>query len=233
MTDFSKECVCFLPCRKGSQRIPRKNVKPFAGYKFGLLEIKLQQLLESKLVRRIVLTTDDSEILEFASSLKEHKIQLHERSANLSSSETSTDKLVGHALELIPEGHILWTHVTSPFITAANYDSIIEVYHEKLLSGYDSLMSVTPLRSFLWQQGRPLNYDREVEKWPRTQTLLPVHEVNSGVFLAPSDVYRKHSDRIGSAPFLFEMDSITSHDIDWSADFEIAECLVERGLAKF
>ena len=32
--------TAFLPCRKGSQRIPDKNVKPFAGIEGGLLKIK-------------------------------------------------------------------------------------------------------------------------------------------------------------------------------------------------
>lgn len=67
----------------------------------------------------------------------------------MSSSDTSTDQLVAHALELIPDGHILWTHVTSPFITEKHYDQIIRAYFDELARGYDSLMTTTAIHGFL------------------------------------------------------------------------------------
>lgn len=75
-----------------------------------------------------------------------------------------------------------------------------------------------------------MNYDRNVEKWPRTQTLTPVHEVNSGVFLAHASIYRELDDRIGRKPYLHPLGKLISHDIDWPEDFTIAECLLEKGL---
>lgn len=227
-----EKITCFLPCRQGSQRVPRKNIKPFAHYNFGLIEIKLKQLNATVNIDNIILSTDDLEIIEYASSLSLTKLNIHHRSECLSSSETSTDDLVRHALDLIPQGHILWSHVTSPFITANHYDEIINSYHKAILSGYDSLMTVTEFYGFLWQNKHPLNYDRQIEKWPRTQTLQPIYEVNSGVFLASSNIYRKQNDRIGDKPYLYVLDKLISHDIDWSEDFAIAECMAEKGLVK-
>lgn len=227
---MSKGISCFLPCRKGSERVPRKNVKSFSGFENGLIEIKLSQLIAAKKIDRIVLSTNDDEILEYAHSLRSEKIHLHKRCDELSSSETSTDQLVGHALDLISHGHILWTHVTSPFITAACYDSIVERYEEILEQGFDSLMTTTLLHGFLWQDGKPMNYDRSIEKWPRTQTLKPVHEVNSGAFLASASVYHELNDRIGASPYLYALDKLISHDIDWPEDFAVAESLYDKGL---
>lgn len=227
MTD---KVTCFLPCRAGSQRVVRKNIKPFAGYENGLIQIKLRQLLAAEEIDEVVLTTNDADILAYAESLDESRLRLHRRVEELSSSATSTDQLVAHALELIPEGHILWTHVTSPFITAKHYDEVIRIYREQREQGYDSLMTTTAIHGFLWQDEQPMNYDRTIEKWPRTQTLAPVHEVNSGAFLAPADLYRELDDRIGRRPYLYAMDKFISFDIDWPEDFVIAECLVEKGL---
>ena len=230
---MSVEAVrCFLPCRKGSQRVPRKNVKPFAGHPNGLIQVKLKQLLSCGSIEEIVLSTNDEEILDYASGLRQERIRLHHRAEELSSSQTSTDQLVAHALTLIPEGHILWTHVTSPFITGVIYEDIIGEYIKNLGQGYDSLMTVNELYSFLWQEGQAMNYDRSVEKWPRTQTLKPVHEVNSGVFLAPCEIYKRQNDRIGRAPYLYVLDKLTSHDVDWPEDFVVAECLAEKELVK-
>ncbi|MGE6512609.1 cytidylyltransferase domain-containing protein [Vreelandella aquamarina] len=227
---MKEKVTCFLPCRAGSQRVVRKNIKPFAGHEYGLIQIKLCQLLAAEKIDEVVLTTNDADILAYAESLDAPRLRLHHRTEELSSSATSTDQLVGHALELIPEGHILWTHVTSPFITAKYYDDVIQAYFDQQKKGYDSLMTTTSIHGFLWQDEKPMNYNRSIEKWPRTQTLKPVHEVNSGAFLAPSDLYRELDDRIGKRPYLYTMDKFTSFDIDWPEDFVIAECLVEKEL---
>ncbi|WP_218221700.1 cytidylyltransferase domain-containing protein [Nesterenkonia sp. Act20] len=229
---MSERVTAFLPCRAGSQRVPRKNIKPFADVQHGLIEIKLKQLFSSDRVDEVVLSTNDEEILTYAQTLDSPKLRVHRRAEELSSSATSTDQLVAHALELIGEGHILWTHVTSPFITAAQYDKIIAAYQEQLAAGYDSLMTTTEIHGFLWQRERPMNYDRSVEKWPRTQTLEPVHEVNSGVFLAPAQVYQELDDRIGEHPYLYSLDKLVSHDIDWNADFIVGETLLQKGLVE-
>ena len=223
--------ACFLPCRKGSQRIPRENIKPFAGFQNGLVEIKLNQLIAADYIDEIHLSTNDDEILNFASSIGSSKIRLHKRRENLSSSETSTDELVAHALELIGDDkHILWTHVTSPFVTAKLYDNIIKTYFEKLNLGFDSLMAIKTLHGFLWNNDGPINYDRKLEKWPRTQTLAPVYEINSAAFVAPSAIYRDSEDRIGEKPFLYAMDNFLGMDIDWPEEFSLGEQLMQANL---
>lgn len=222
----------FLPCRKGSQRVPKKNIKEFAGFKNGLIEIKLKQLLECKKIDKIYLSTNDEEILTYAQSLNQNRIVLHKRAEYLSSSETSTDELVSHVLELIPDGDILWTHVTSPFLNANVYDDIISKYEEVKIQGFDSLMTTNLIQGFLWNKEGPINYDRTKEKWPRTQTIEPLHEINSAVFLANADIYRTISDRIGTNPFLYELDKIKGFDIDWEDDFKIAEAIVQAQISE-
>jgi len=204
----------------------------FADYQNGLVELKLKQLLSSTLIDEIILSTNDEEILEYAESLGSRKIRIHKRLEALSSSATSTDDLVSHALQLIPDSHILWTHVTAPFINGYDYDIIISEYLRSLASGYDSLMTTTVIHSFLWNADGPINYDRNIEKWPRTQTLPAVHEVNSGVFLSHSRIYKMFGDRIGQKPIFHPLDKIRGFDIDWPDDFSLAECMVSAGLAK-
>ena len=222
----------FLPCRKGSQRVPKKNIKEFAGFKNGLIEIKLKQLLECKKIDKIYLSTNDEEILTYAQSLNQNRIVLHKRAEYLSSSETSTDELVSHVLELIPDGDILWTHVTSPFLNANVYDDIIKKDQEVKNQGFDSLMTTNLIHGFLWNKKEPINYDRTKEKWPRTQTIEPLHEINSAVFLANAEIYRTLSDRIGTNPFLYELDKIKGFDIDWEDDFKIAEAIVQAQISE-
>lgn len=225
-----KKINVFLPCRKGSERVPKKNIKPFVDFNNGLIEIKLKQLINSKHIDTIYLSTNDDEILDYAKSLNNEKIVLHKRIEELSSSQTSTDDLVAHALDLIKEGDILWTHVTSPFLTSEVYDQIIEKYFSEQVNGYDSLMTTNLIHGFLWNKKNPINYDRSVEKWPRTQTLEPIHEINSAVFLANARIYKSLDDRIGRSPYLYALDKIQGFDIDWQDDFDIAQAIMRSGL---
>lgn len=218
--------TAFLPCRKGSERVLRKNIRPFGSFQYGLIEIKLAQLLECSEIDQVVLSTNDEEIITFAQTVKAPHLVIHRRVEHLASSETSTDALVGHARDLIGSGHILWTHVTSPFVGSKQYADIISAYRVALSEGHDSLMTTTLLHTFLWTESGPIMYDRGVEKWPRTKTLPPVHEVNSAVFLAPVEVYDQHADRIGVNPKLYTLDRLAALDIDWEEDFVIAEQLL-------
>lgn len=223
---------CFLPCRAGSERVINKNIKPFANFRHGLVEIKIKQLLAAQRIDQIILSTDDLQIIDYAKGINSPKLMIHVRPAELASNSTSTDELVKHARSLISEGHILWTHVTSPFVNAEHYDNIINSYFAATKSGYDSLMTVTPFRSFLWNKKDPINYSREKEKWPRTQTITPLYEVNSAAFLASTNVYDVQQDRIGRNVHLYELDKLTSHDIDWPEDFLTAECMVKEGICQ-
>lgn len=216
--------IVFLPCRKGSQRVPNKNTRTFAGVEGGLLRIKLEELLKASLVDKILLSSNDEEVLRIGEDFKNPKIQVLPRPDCLCTSETSTDDLILYVSELVKEGTILWTHVTSPFLSAKTYDDMLVSFHSNRDS-YDSLMSVNVIRNFLWNEKEPVNYDRLVEKWPRTQTLSSLYEPNSGAFIADANIYQTIHDRIGNKVYMYETSRLESLDIDWPEDFEFAQQL--------
>ena len=219
----------FLPCRAGSERVPHKNTRTFAGIEGGLLKIKLQQLIACNAIDTIVLSTNDEEVIQLAKTVSSDKIKIDRRPEHLATSSTSTDDLVKYVPSIISEGAVLWTHVTSPFIDGKIYEEAINTYKDVLSKGEnDSLMSVTALRTFIWNKEGAINYDRNKEKWPRTQTIEPLYEINSGIFLADIDIYKNLQDRIGKKPFLFENNDIDSFDIDWEEDFFIAEAIYKK-----
>ena len=220
-----KPNIVFLPCRKGSQRVPNKNTRPFAGIEGGLLRIKLEQLLACKQIDKIYLSSDDEVVLNIGRAMNNDRIVIDKRPDYLCQSSTSTDDVVKYVPELIKEdATIIWTHVTSPFLKVETYDDMLDMYYNHLPE-HDSLMSVNELRTFIWNKDGAINYDREVEKWPRTQTLEPWYEINSGVFIADRSIYMQLQDRVGKHPFLYPTSKMESYDIDWPEDFEFAELL--------
>lgn len=219
---------CFLPCRLGSKRVPKKNIRPFGDKKFGLIEIKLNQLIESERISNIYLSTNDLKIIDYAKNLNSSKIIIDIRDDRLCSDHTTTDELIHYAYSTLPKGDMLWTHVTSPFLDANDYDNLIKEYYIKKQMGYDSLMTCTEVKSFFWTEDGPLNYDRDIEKWPRTQTLNPIYEINSGAFISSFKNFTEMKDRIGRYPYLYVLDKLKSMDIDYEDDFKIAELLYSR-----
>ena len=226
---MSEKVIAFLPCRKGSERVKAKNIRTFAGIEGGLTVIKLKQLVSCSDIDEITVSTDDPVVLalaEEAAHKTDKPIHVKKRPPDLARSNTSTDELIRYVPEIIGQGIVLWTHVTSPFVDEKIYMNAISMFRQQSrYRKYDSLMSVTTIQTFLWDGDRPLNYDRTKEKWPRTQTLPKYYEVNSAIFLAAIDTYRSEGDRIGRNPFLFELGFPASVDLDTEKQFSFAEWL--------
>ena len=221
-----KEVTAFLPCRKNSKRILNKNIRPFAIYEYGIFELKINQLISCNDISKIIISTDDPQIIKLAKlfinkGIKE--IILDIRAEFLCSSKTTTDQIIKYASSLIDSGIVLWTHATSPFVNSKIYSDAIKKYFDNLSYRFDSLMSVNPIKGFIWDHNGPINYDINDIKWPFTQSLEKIYEVNNAIFLADIDIYRTFNNRVGENPFLFEMSKLHSVDIDYEEDFIFAE----------
>lgn len=221
----------FLPVRKGSQRVINKSTRQFADLGGGLLELKLSQLLKSRRLDSIVLSTNDELAMDIAKKMdyQDGRLQIVQRPDELCLDSTPLSSLIEYVPTIIESDHILWGHVTTPFVDDADYDRVIDQYFLDLEDGHDSLLSVCPFQNFLLnEKGRVFNSDSEEFKWPRTQDLPKLFEVNHAVFLAPRSIYLEKKNRLGENPSIFEMDKIKSWDIDWEEDFTVAEAIYEK-----
>ena len=59
-------CLAVIPARGGSKRLPRKNVLPFNGR--PIIEYTIEAALESGCFERVVVSSDDDEILRVGSA---------------------------------------------------------------------------------------------------------------------------------------------------------------------
>ena len=221
----------FLPTRKGSERVANKNTRVFAGFSNGLLEVKLSQLIKTKRIDEIVLSSNDEASLDYGKKIakEEGRLKVIERPDDLALSSTNLIDLVNYVPSICNMSHILWTHVTSPFVMADDYDNAVKKYFQTLDEGYDSLMSVKTIQNFLWSKEKNDLINRLTDiKWPRTQDLMPLYEIDSAFFIASKNVYLNNKDRIGVKPFLMEQSGHKSFDVDWEDDFELAELIYKH-----
>lgn len=229
--------IGFIPCRAGSERVKNKNTRPFGGFEGGLIDLKLRQMASVSRLSEIIVSSNDPLVLDFATRFSEEhdpRVKAVVRPDEYGVSSTSMEAFIrDYIAHLREDGVLFWTHVTHPFVTARIYEEALDAYEKKAAEGYDCLVSATKLQRFLWRGGKPFNYDNTREKWPRSQDIEPVYEINHAIYAIPFATMRETGDRIGKHPFFFEMEESHAMDIDWEDQFnlmdEIAQARRIRG----
>ena len=220
----------FLPMRSGSTRAPRKNTRPFLDSGDSLFQNKMKSLVmlcERSDVIEIIISSNDEEVLSQAAPYLSEKIKIDKRPDELCMSNTKVVDLINYVPAVTSGQHILWLHVTSPFINFDDYDSALNIYIEEVLTKktHDSIMSVNKLQQFIWSDydKKVINVNREKNPWPNTQDLDPLYEINHAFYISSKSSYKKLNDRIGVNPYLYICDGIKKIDIDWEEDFRLAQ----------
>ncbi len=109
--------VAVIPARGGSKRIPRKNIRDFAGK--PIIAYSIECALRSNLFERVIVSTDDEEIAMVAGELGAEVPFL--RPKELADDHTGTTDVVAHSVEyLLGQGEnlsaVCCIYPTAPFI---------------------------------------------------------------------------------------------------------------------
>ena len=141
--------IAVIPARGGSKRVPRKNIRTFAGQPIIVWPIKAA--LSSGLFDQVVVSTDDPEIAEVARMTGASVPFM--RPENLSDDYADTKSVIRHAiseLELKTEVQVCCIYPTSVFADAQLLKNGLEKLNESKCSFVFSITSVDPsiYRSF-------------------------------------------------------------------------------------
>lgn len=133
--------LAVIPARSGSKRIPRKNIRPFAGR--PMIAWSIGAAVQSGLFDRVIVSTDDEDIAQVSRSLGAEAPFL--RPAHLSDDHTPTVPVVAHAIEWLrlqgsQAQQVCCIYATAPFITTADLQLGAEILRE---TGCDYAFSVT------------------------------------------------------------------------------------------
>lgn len=116
-----KTVLAVIPARGGSNRCPRKNIRPFRGKPLLLWSIEAAK--QSKYIDMLVVSSDDREILEAALGAD---CFINERPAELATDTASNEDVLRYALKKQPADWIVLLQPTSPLRTAEDIDNCIE-----------------------------------------------------------------------------------------------------------
>jgi len=130
--------LAVIPARGGSKRIPRKNIRPFAGRPMITYAIAAAQA--SGLFDRVIVSTDDEEIAAVATSGGAEAPFV--RPADLSDDHTPTVPVIAHA---VSEAHRLGWEVDN---VCCIYPAVPLIQASDLVDAFDLLRSTGALYAF-------------------------------------------------------------------------------------
>ena len=227
--DRHSECVAIIPARGGSKGVPRKNVRLLAGK--PLIAHTIEQARLSERVERVIVSTDDAEIVEVA---QQWGAEVVRRPAEISGDSASSEAALSHALEDLKDREayspdiVAFLQCTSPLTLAADIDGTIATLEAEIA---DSALAVTRFSHFLWEHNGDghsvgINHDRRIRKLRQDQS--PQYLETGAVYamLVPGFLEARH--RFFGKTALYEMPRERVLEIDEPADFEIAELLLRR-----
>jgi hypothetical protein len=134
LLDKDAMIVAIIPARGGSARIPRKNIRPFAGK--PIIGYSIAAARECNLFDRIIVSTDDAEIAAVARDCGAETPFV--RPPELSDDHTGTNEVAAHALVWLAERGqaaevACCIYVTAPFILPSD----LRRGYEELVRGVD------------------------------------------------------------------------------------------------
>jgi CMP-N-acetylneuraminic acid synthetase len=224
-----------IPARGGSRGIPHKNIATLLGR--PLLAYTCDAALASRLLSRIVVTTDDEEIAAVARTAGAEVPFL--RPAELARPETPSAPVALHAVEWLRQRHgwdadiVVLLQPTSPLRRAAHIDEALE---RMSASEADTVVSVIPVphrfspynvgqvTDGVWRDfwDGPLPFDRF-----RRQAAPQFFARNGPAVLATrTHILRSRKGFFGDRVVTYEMAEEDSIDIDTPFDLRLAEWML-------
>lgn len=221
-------CVAIIPARGGSKRIPKKNIKDFAGLPLIAHSIKIA--IESKLFSKVIVSTDDEEIKKVALEYGAEVPFI--RPESLSDDYSGTGVVISHALEYLKDNgeefdYCCCLYATAPLLEAKY---LIQGLKELESSDVRNAFSVTSMpfpiqRTFKIKDNRCEMFTPE-HFLTRSQDLEEAYQ-DAGQFYFTKLKQKSKDIMFGSDSIPIILPRHLVQDIDTLEDFKRAEFLYE------
>lgn len=227
----NKTFLAIIPARGGSKRLPRKNVLDLSGK--PLIAWSIEAGLKSKYIDKVIVTSDDDEILSIS---KKYKAETILRPEELANDTATTFDAIKHTIDNLEQyDYIVLLQPTSPLRNQNHINEAIELFEEKKA---DAVVSVCEMdHSPLWsnvlpEDGNMNNFLGNEIKNRRSQDLEKYYRINGAVYICKTEILlREGSFFLKNNIFAYKMDRKSSIDIDEEIDFQIAMAIQKNKIA--
>lgn len=222
-----------IPARGGSKGIPRKNIRPIGGK--PLIQWTIEAARGCPYIERVIVSSDDDEILSVASSLGAEALK---RPLELATDSAGAKPVLAHALDAYEKNYgalphyITYLQPTSPLRTAAHLTDAFAALVANVSA--DALMSVYELdnsylkASTVDAQGF-LTYAAKREFANMNRQALPkLYMPNGAIYIMETALCRKEPRFDGEHTLPFVMTGEESIDLDSPGDIAPIEAVLAR-----
>ena len=233
--------VAVVAARKGSKGIPRKNKKKLNGVPLICYGLKTLNNISS--IDRIILSTDDDDIIKIVKKLNYKKLEIRFRPKHLSGDLIPLTTVAHYtANQLYKEKYIphvvLQVAPTCPFIKKKTIEKIIEIMKSKKTNCCVTLKKIEhehPYRAKIFSKKTKIfkQFLRKVnvEKFISRQDLPLLYCTSGAIYARTFNLLKSFSNKdfcLGSKPFGVLVDDIESINIDRPIDFEFANFVSKK-----
>lgn len=219
-----------IPARGGSKGVLRKNIRDLAGK--PLIAWTIEEAKKSKFADRIILSSDDEEIIQVA---KHYGCEVpFIRPKELAQDDTPGIDPVLHAIDKCPGyDYVVLLQPTSPLRTAEDIDGCIQFF---LDNHADTCVTVKEVdESPYWMytkndEGQLTNLIKQDFLITRRQELPKVYKLNGAVYVAKTERLKQTKSFLSEETVAFVMPKNRSVDIDIEDDFPMCEWIIKREL---
>jgi CMP-N,N'-diacetyllegionaminic acid synthase len=219
--------ISIIPARGGSKEIPFKNIVKINGK--PLLYYTVKASLNSSLVTRTIVSTDNEEIEKIARKMNAEVIK---RPKIISNDSSQLEPVISHVLKFLKRKEnyspdiIVLLQNTSPLRNSIHVQEAIKLL---LAKKYDSVLSGFRSHRFIWKsKGKtvfPINYDPK--KRPRRQEMAKEFIENGAIYITKTKCFNKSNCRISGKIGLYEISENLSLEIDSKFDLELVNHILQ------
>lgn len=219
--------VAIIPARGGSKRIPRKNIRPFAG--LPMLAHSVAACWASGLFERVIVSTDDEEIAAVARAACAEVPFL--RPGAIADDHAGTDEVMAHALRALDaEGFApamaCCVYPTAPLVRAADILAGLAL----LQQGWDYAFSATSyahpvFRAFLAGPGEGVRMLMPEHYHTRSQDLPEAFHDAAQFYWGTREAWLESRMLFGPRSAIVRLPRWRVQDIDTLEDWRRAEVL--------
>jgi CMP-N,N'-diacetyllegionaminic acid synthase len=233
---MNKKILAIIPARKGSKRIPRKNLIELSGE--PLISYTINAAIESNVFDRIVVSTDSLEIADMAIELGVEVPIL--RPDVLSKDKSSSYDVVKHMVlflcneECFSPDVVVLLQPTSPLRKFHHIRESVLSYL-KDFNQIDSMVSMTKVTQHPeWMYAVNSGSNQLLKVFEssnnnlRTQELNERFYINGAIYITKLKTLLSTNSLFGGRMSNYLMDEASSIDIDTKSDLIIAECLLSK-----
>jgi CMP-N,N'-diacetyllegionaminic acid synthase len=225
----NKTFLAIIPARGGSKRLPRKNVLDLNGK--PLIAYSIEAGLDSSYIDKVVVTSDDNEILTIS---KKYDAVTINRPDELASDTATTFDAIKHTVDNCEKyDYIVLLQPTSPLRNEKHIDEAIELLESKKS---DAVVSVCKMdHSPLWSntlngclsmKGFLKNEVLDI----RSQDLDKYYRLNGAIYICKTEkLLEEKKFFLKENIFAYVMDRESSIDIDESIDLDMCRLIMNAG----